>query len=192
MWSNTMKPKSAGKLSSAPVLLAHIGLGLFLYVLTAAAFAAAPASSAKLVVFDIELVGDLGGPELAAQHEARLQMASARLRDKLSETGLYEMVDSAPARDAIEQLKSRHRYLHDCNGCDLDVGRSLGADQVLVAWVHRVSALILTLTYETHDVATGQIAARKSFSFRGDNDAAWTRAIDYMVRDLKESASTAQ
>jgi Protein of unknown function (DUF2380) len=61
---------------------------------------------------------------------------------------------------------------------------------VLVAWVNRVSTLILTLTYEIHDVATAQITARKSFGFRGDNDAAWTRAIDYMVRDLKESAAS--
>jgi hypothetical protein len=46
----------------------------------------------------------------------------------------------------------------------------------------------LSVTYEIHDVATGQIAARKSFGFRGDNDTSWTRAIDYMVRDLDESA----
>jgi hypothetical protein len=85
-------------------------------------------------------------------------------------------------------VKSRYLYLHDCNGCDLDLGRQLGADQVLVAWVDRVSGLILSLTYEIHDVATGQIAARKSFSFRGDNDSSWTHAIDYMVRDLVESA----
>jgi hypothetical protein len=45
-------------------------------------------------------------------------------------------------------------YLHDCSGCDLDIGRQLGADQVLVAWVSRVSALILSLTYEFHDVAS--------------------------------------
>jgi len=88
------------------------------------------------------------------------------------------------------RLKSRYLHLHDCNGCDLDLGRQLGADQVLVAWVDRVSALILSLTYEVHDVATGQISARKSFGFRGDNDTSWTRAIDYMVRDLNESATT--
>jgi hypothetical protein len=46
----------------------------------------------------------------------------------------------------------------------------------------------LSLTYEIHDVATGQITARKSFGFRGDNDSSWTHAIDYMVRDLAESA----
>ena len=141
----------------------------------------------QLVVLDVEISGDLGGPELVEQHEARLKAASTRLRENLSRTGLYQLVDSAPAQDLINELKSQHAYLHDCNGCDLEVGRLLGADQVLVSWVNRVSALILSLTYEIHDVGTAQITARKSFSFRGDNDAAWTHAIDYMVRDLKES-----
>jgi Protein of unknown function (DUF2380) len=139
---------------------------------------------------DVELAGDLGGPAFEAEHEARLKMASTRLRQALARTGTYQLVDIAPARDLIDQLKSQYVYLHECNGCDLDVGRRLGADQVLVAWVYRVSGLILTLTYEIHDVATGQITARKSFDFRGDNDVAWTRAIDYSVRDLEESATT--
>jgi hypothetical protein len=144
----------------------------------------------KLVVLDVELSGDRGGPELAPEHRARLNLATTELRERLSHTGLYELVDSTPAQSTIDELKSRYLYLHDCNGCDLDLGRQLGADQVLVAWVDRVSALILSLTYEIHDVATGQITARKSFGFRGDNDTSWTRAIDYMVRDLDESATT--
>jgi hypothetical protein len=146
--------------------------------------------ASRLLVLDMELTGDLGGPEFAAEHEARLKMATARLRDDLAATGLYELVDTAPAADDLEQLKSQHRYLHDCNGCDLAIARRLGADQVLVAWVYRVSGLILTLTYEIHDVSSGQIAARKSFDFRGDNDTAWIRAIDYMVRDLKAPATS--
>lgn len=154
------------------------------------AAAASDAQPAELVVLEVEITGDLGGPEFAAEHEARLKLATTKLREGLSRIGLYRLVDTAPAQGLIDELKSRHRYLHDCNGCDLDVGRQLGADQVLVAWVYRVSGLILTLTYEIHDVATGQIAARKAFDFRGDNDVAWTRAIDYMVRDIKASAST--
>ena len=101
------------------------------------------------------------------------------------------MVDNGPVQKTIDERKSQYRYLHDCNGCDLDLGKQLGADQVLVAWVDRVSGLILSLTYEIHDVATGQITARKSFSFRGDNDNSWTHAIDYMVRDLVESSGPA-
>ena len=149
-----------------------------------------PASPPKLVVLDVELSGDVGDPELVPEHQARLKLASAKLRESLARTGLYQLVDSAAARSTIEELRSRYRYLHDCNGCDRDIARQLGADQVLVAWVNRVSALILSLTYEFHDVETGQITARKSFGFRGDNDTSWTRAIDYMVRDLDESATT--
>ena len=151
--------------------------------------AQSPRHLMKLAVLEVELTGDLGGPQFVAEHEDRLKMASARLRDDLVHAGLYELVDLAPAHDTLEQLKSQYLYLHDCNGCDLAVGRQLGTDYVLIAWVNRVSGLILTLTYEIHEVASGQITVRKSFDFRGDNDAAWTHAIDYAVRDLKESAA---
>lgn len=174
-------------------VMRRLSFSLALVICAASALAAAPDENAhrlQLVVLNIELSGDLGGPELAAQHEARLNLASTKLRQSLSGTSLYDIVELAPAQDAINQLEAQHRFLHDCNGCDLDIGRLLGADQVLVTWVDRVSALILTLTYEIHDVATGQISARKSFSFRGDNDTAWTRAIEFMVRDLKESSTT--
>jgi PQQ-dependent catabolism-associated CXXCW motif protein len=137
-----------------------------------------------LAVLDLELTGDLGGPEFAAEHAARLKTETARLRQDLEDTGLYRILDNSAAQGMIDTLKSQQSYLHDCNGCDLDVGRSLQADQVLVAWVDRVSGLILSLTYEIHEVQTGQIAARKSFDFRGDNNNAWNHAIDYMVRDL--------
>lgn len=138
-----------------------------------------------LAVLDLELSGDLGGPEFTAEHAARLRTESARLRGDLAATGLYRMVDMAPAQGTIDRLTSQQEFLHDCNGCDLDVGRQLGADLVMVAWVDRVSGLILTLTYEIHDVKTSQIAARKSYDFRGDSDNAWNHAVDYMVRDIE-------
>jgi PQQ-dependent catabolism-associated CXXCW motif protein len=143
----------------------------------------------RLAVLDLELSGDLGGPEFAAEHEARLKAESARLRLDLERSQLYRVLDPGPAQATIDRLKSQQLYLHDCNGCDLEVGRQLHADQVLVAWVNRVSGLILTLTYEIHDVATEQIIARKSYDFRGDNDIAWNHAIDYMVRDIKSDAA---
>ena len=140
----------------------------------------------RLAILDLELTGDLGGPDFAAEHEARLKTMSARLRQDMARTGQYEIVDVIAAQSTIDTLRSEQAFLHDCNGCDLDVGRQLHADLVMVAWVYRVSGLILTLTYEIHDVGSSQILARKSFDFRGDNDNAWNHAIDYMVRHLRE------
>lgn len=169
--------------------LVSTALALAAVLLGGMAGPAAAASPPKLVVLDLELSGDLGGPEFTAEHAARLQTESARLRSDLSATQLYQLVDSAPAQAAIDHLKAQQQYLHDCNGCDLDVGRQLQADLVMVAWVDRVSGLILTLTYEIHDVKSGQITARKSYDFRGDSDVAWNHAIDYMVRDIKRESA---
>jgi hypothetical protein len=140
----------------------------------------------RLAVLEIELTGDLGGPNFEAEHRARVQKESAFLREELARSGLYQVLDNAPAQGLIDKLASQQRYLHDCNGCDLDVGKQLGADEVMVVWIDRVSALILSLTYEIHDVRTQRIVDRKSYDMRGDNDAAWAHAIQFMVRDLKD------
>ena len=154
--------------------------------------AGAPGSSQppRLAVLNLELTGDTGGPQFAAEHQARLRMESDKLRQELERSGLYRVVDTSPAQPLISRLAAQHAYLHDCNGCDLEIGKQLGADQTWVAWVDRVSGLILSLTYELHDVATGRIVARQSYDFRGDNDAAWTHAITRMVRDLEEACAT--
>ena len=157
---------------------------------TAAAVGSA-AEPPTLVVLDLELSGDLGGPELVQEHAARLVTESARLRADLAQSGLYRLIDNGPAQKAIDTRKGQQAYLHDCNGCDLDIGRELKADLVWVAWVNRVSGLILTLTYEIHDVNSGQITSRKSYDFRGDSDNTWNHAIDYMVRDLRAAAAPA-
>jgi hypothetical protein len=168
--------------------------GLFLMLGAFGTQAATPSAGSteaaqqpRLAVLDIELTGDTGGPQFSAEHAARLQMESDKLRQELGLSGLYRVVDTSPAQPLITKLAAQQAYLHDCNGCDLQIGKQLGADQVLVTWVDRVSGLILSLTYEFHDVASGQIVGRKSYDFRGDNDTAWTHAITYMVRDLKES-----
>ena len=142
----------------------------------------------RLLVLDLELIGDLGGGAFASEHAARLERANDRLKAELERTGLFRIVDDSPLRPRIEELQ-RLQSLRECNGCELDLARDLGADRILAPWVYRVSNLILTLNYEIRDAATGAVVVRKSFDFRGDNDAAWDRAIAYMVRDLCSTAT---
>lgn len=143
------------------------------------------ADEVRLLVLDIELLGDLSDPALAPEHAARIQMASERLRDALAKTPFYEIVDRTPARELIDRLSST-QYMHKCNGCEIDIALKLGAEEVMVVWIHRVSNLILSLTYEMREVPSGKPIRRRSFDFRGDNDQSWAHAVDYMVRDLAE------
>lgn len=146
---------------------------------------AAEGEPIRLVVLDLELVGDLGDPSLAAEHAARLAKTSDQLRAELSRVPRYEVVDLTPASEMIEASRAT-QYLYKCNGCEIDIAKRLDGDQVLVAWIHRVSQLILTLTYEIRDVPSATPVRRKAFDFRGDNDAGWSRAVTSMVNDLAD------
>ncbi|MFO7305107.1 MAG: DUF3280 domain-containing protein [Gammaproteobacteria bacterium] len=161
-----------------------------LFSLLVALCALVPASAAethrpvKLLVLDLELVGDVGDPALEQVHERRTREMSELLRRELARVPRYEIVDSTPAQERIETLRAV-QYLHKCNGCELDIALELEAEQVLVAWVYRVSQLILSLTYEIREVPSGQPLRRRSFDFRGDNDEAWARAVKRMVKELE-------
>lgn len=146
------------------------------------------ADKVKLLVLDLELIGDLGDPALEHTHAIRLRRVSDQLRSELARIPTYEIVDAAPAAELIERLRSA-TYLHKCNGCEIDIALELGAEQVMVAWIHRVSQLILSLTYEIREVPSGRPLRRKSFDFRGDSDQGWSRAVSYMARDLASAQS---
>jgi hypothetical protein len=67
-----------------PVLLAGAALGVT-YAATEPGASREPLRPLRLLVLDVELAGDLGGPGLSAEHETRLQMASGRLRSELAQ-----------------------------------------------------------------------------------------------------------
>ena len=76
-------------------------------------------------------------------------------------------------------------YLRGCNGCELDIAKSVGADAVMIGWFYKMSTLVGTLHVVIKDVATGKVIYAHVFDFRGDNEKAWKRAADYMVKGLR-------
>jgi len=138
-----------------------------------------------LAVLDLELTGDLGDSARNAEWAGRLAAMTEVLRDELSRSRLYRVVDHGPVPGLVAELKSA-QYLHACNGCEADIARRLGAERVLVGWVFRMSHLVLSLHVQIRDVASGQTLVNRAFDFRGDNDASWRRAIAYFVKDLRE------
>jgi hypothetical protein len=140
-----------------------------------------------LAVLDFELIDDTqdNNPETLTAQQKRLTLISEQLRKEFNDAGLYRVLDNAPATDYIAKLKSALE-LHACNGCELDIGKKLGADFVLTAWVQKVSNLILNINIEIKDVASGQTILNKSVDIRGNTDQSWSRGISYMVRGMVE------
>jgi hypothetical protein len=139
----------------------------------------------KVLILDFELIDEQQGLVPFPEKDARLAMVSQRLRDAISTAGLYEVVDNSGVAPLIEAEASRQSLL-ECNGCELEIARRAGADRVLLAWVQKISNLILNLNVDIRDAKTGQSVLKKSVDVRGNTDQSWQRGIDFMVRDMVE------
>jgi hypothetical protein len=150
-------------------------------VLTLASAAPAYADPPKVAVFDFELVdtslqGEMYGPR-SDEHD-RLLHAGEQLRNDLSASGRFQVIDIAPVNVAAHGSN-----LQACGGCDVRFGERLGADLVITGVVQKVSNLILNINIYVRDVHTGQLVAAASTDMRGNTDESWSRAMNYLVRN---------
>jgi hypothetical protein len=179
-------------LNSVPSALRRCAHSIFLAITVATASLSAVAAESiatpkTIAVMDFELVDNTGETAKDAEQTARLAMISQQLRQALAEHDLYTVVENAPALSLITELENRFA-LHDCNGCDVEIGRALNTDRVLTGWVQKVSNLILNINIQIRDVRTEKIVLNKSVDIRGNSDDTWRRGVRYMVRSMVENS----
>jgi hypothetical protein len=140
----------------------------------------------SLAVLDVELVDDQDNPLTKQAQEIRLRNAVVQLRDELAQRQLYRIVDTSPAKELLESLRSQHEFLYRCDDCAEQVGKQLGAELVMTPWVQKVSELILNFNVQILDVKAGKLVFTKSVDMRGNQDESWKRAVRFLVRDMAE------
>jgi hypothetical protein len=86
-------------------------------------------------------------------------------------------IDMAPVRARSDRISS----IRGCNGCELDLARELGAEQVAFGWVQKVSNLILNVNLVVEDIATGRRLRAESVDIRGNTDESWNRGLRYLL-----------
>ena len=137
---------------------------------------------------DFELINEMREyetEESQAAQERRLVLISDALRREFDQRGMYRTADNSAAAKLIADQKVR-QDLRNCNGCEFDIGRSLGADVIILGWVQKISNLILNVNIEVKDVASGKTLYTKSVDLRGNTDNSWLRGIHYMVDSIAE------
>ena len=139
-------------------------------------------------VMDFELIDEMRDYETEdanAAQQRRLVLISDALRREFAQRGMYRTVDNNASAKLIADQKAR-QDLRNCNGCEFDIGRALGADVVIIGWVQKVSNLILNINIEVKDVASGKSLYTKSVDLRSNSDNSWLRGIRYMVDSIEE------
>ena len=139
-------------------------------------------------VMEFELIDDMQDyerPETRDAQNRRIGLISDALRREFLQRGMYRIADNSAAEKLISGLKAQGE-LRDCNGCEIDIGRALGADVIIIGWVQKVSNLILNINVEVREISSGRTLYVKSVDLRSNTDNSWLRGIRYMVDSIEE------
>jgi hypothetical protein len=143
-------------------------------------------SKIKIVVLefsfrDASLKGELEGEDSADRR--RLRRIRLQAEAILSRSGKYVIVDTSPYDAVINKLRANQDF-DECHGCEIAVGRALGADQVLVGWVLKESNLLTYLGVRIEDVHSGKVVAGKMVQIENDGDEGSRRAVSFVLEQL--------
>ena len=141
-------------------------------------------SPTRTIVMPYKLVGNVDA-QLDSEHKTRLEMADAALRKGLQATGQYELIDEAAAQAYSEKVITALNN-NACDHCESVLAKELHAKFIIAPYVYRLSQLVLTMHFVILDADTGKTLLKKALDFRGDNDQAWLRAIDYFIKNVNK------
>ena len=166
-------------------------LGRLVALLAIAGLACVHATAAEpksLALMDFELIDEMRSfstEHARREDDRRIVLITTELAKELENRGMYRVLDRAPAASLVERLKASHE-LRSCNGCEIDIGKALGAERIALCWVQKVSNLILNINVEVRSVATGETLYAKSVDIRGNTDETWLRGVRRLVENIQE------
>jgi hypothetical protein len=153
-------------------------------LLVAAASMALAASAAdagpKAAIFPFELIdvslsGQYVGPD--PTETQRLVLITEELRKLAARDAGYEVLDLSGLAGDIAKAAP----LHQCNGCDVDLARRVGAEIAIMGTVRKVSNLVLEVHLFVTDVKDGKLTKVHRVELRGNTDETWLRGVRRLV-----------
>ena len=139
---------------------------------------AADGAPPTVAVFNFEMVNTSPAPT-TPEEEARLVRLNSQLRDMLTATKQYTVVDDDAERAAIAKGPS----IRGCNGCELDAAKKAGAQYAAYGWIQKVSNLIMNVNVIIEDADTGRQVKAGSADMRGNTDESWQRGLRYLMNE---------
>lgn len=142
------------------------------------------AGQQKAVVFPFDLIDQKQQFEIGImpmgidpEEKRRLELISKELTKLIKETGLYDVVDIAPIAEEVEEKAP----MHQCNGCEDDLAKKVGAEIAYIGTVRKASDVLFTVSIYVRDVASQKVIKQGSSEIYGNTDAMWLRAVRYIV-----------
>lgn len=137
----------------------------------------------RVAVLDAVMVFGSVEQPVTPEEQQRLVWFSEQLRDALSRTDGYELVDHS-GLDVLTESRSSGRRLDSCERCQATIGRELGAERVMLPVAYKMSELIMTLRIDIRDTENGGMVRQKTVRIAGNTDESWRRGRIALHRDM--------
>ena len=156
----------------------YIILGSLCFAGTAKAATHAPVPTAifPFAFDDTSLQGQEQGPR--EDQQKRLAALDSQLTDAIVHSGCCSAANLSPVAKQAQAMD-----MQNCNGCEVDLARKVGAEISVTGWVQKVSNLILNINVVARDVATGKVISAGSVDLRGNTDESWSRGLSYLLQN---------
>jgi Protein of unknown function (DUF2380) len=131
----------------------------------------------QVAFFGFQLINTSLEPTSPAEAQ-RIRMLDDLFQQRLDASDRFKIVPIPPN---LRQEITAGPEISNCNGCQRDWARKVGADWAAWGTVQKVSNLILNINVYMEDARTGKLQFVKSVDIRGNSDETWRRGLDYML-----------
>ena len=134
----------------------------------------------KLAVFDFELEDVTPAASLLGQstnNEATMEQVSSEARRLLERSGHFLLVDVSK----IDAEPVKAKSLRNCNGCETAIASQVGAEQVLLGVVKRVTQTDYYVLVQISDAQTGKVLNQQDANFAGGPDG-WASGVRMLLK----------
>lgn len=161
------------------LMMASTIVAVLLWASGSEAFGQEPVATAIAAFDNHDSSGEAGAR--TAQHAAYVEGFAGLLGDRLAERGRYTVV----AMDCPEPPCSAGSMTSDAL---VRAARESGARLLIYGGIHKMSTLVQHGVIHVVDLDEERLLLERSFSFRGDNDAAFRHAAGFIARYVDEVA----
>lgn len=164
----------------------HWAVGLAVVALMQVGLGGVAAAAQKIAIFPIDMSFPTSEKDFfrgargpSQDEKRRLEAAYSELVKRAAESGSYEIVDLAPVAKEVADGQP----FYNCNGCEVDIGKKVGADVVMTSVVEKISETHLSLTVGVVDVTKSSLLSNSSVLIQGNTDESWLHGVKWLAKN---------
>lgn len=142
---------------------------------------AAPNNSDNISIavfeFELEDLSPSGALGMSTTSAASLRKATAAVRKKLQDSGLYSIVSVEDA----ETKQNKDLALRNCEGCEAEIAHKLGAQQSMFGVVRRATQTDYYIVISIRDARTGKLLDAQAANFAG-GEQGWSHGARMVLK----------